>query len=179
MTRPPRRSAPTFAPPPFSANDWPRLRDVLTALLTVALLLAWLFALAVAWVQWTRRSELESVVLVVLAAAVLLTGGGFVRALFRQRRRYARLARDGAWWVATVTEIERGHDPTGVAIGVPYQWIVTATAAGPDGQVHVFRAAPIRRLRDVRELRGKKVWARVDPGDPGCHVLLPLAPAGE
>jgi hypothetical protein len=32
-------------------------------------------------------------------------------------------------------------------------------------------------LRDVRDLLGKKVWARVDPADPGCHVLLPRAPA--
>ena len=170
--------SPGLGPPRFSANDWPRLGDVLLALLTAAMLLAWLFALAVAWVHWTSRSDLESVVLVVLAGAVVLTGAGFVRALHRQRLRYVRLALDGAWWVATVTEIARGHDPAGIAIGVPYRWIVTAVATGPDGREHVLRSAPIRRLRDVRELRGTKVWARVDPGDPGCHVLLPLAPVG-
>lgn len=170
--------SPRMAPPPFSASDWPRPGDVLLAVLTAAMLLAWLFALAVAWVNWTSRSDLESAVLVVLAGAVVLTGAGFVRALRRQRRRFVRLARDGAWWVATVTEIERGHDPTGVAIGVPYRWIVSAVATGPDGREHVFRAAPIRRLRDVRDLRGTKVWVRVDPGDPRCHVLRPLAPAG-
>lgn len=170
------RKAPGVLPPPFSASDWPRLGDMLLAAATAAMLLAWLFALAVAWVHWTSRSDLESVVLIVLAGAVVLTAVGFARALHRQRLRYVRLARDGAWWVATATEIARGHDPTGVAIGVPYRWIVTAAATGPDGREHVFRSAPIRRLRDVRDLRGAKVWARVDPGDPACHVLLPLAP---
>lgn len=166
-----------MTPPRFSANDWPRLGDMVTALFTLVMLLAWLFALGVAWVHWTKRSDLESAVLLVLAAAVVLMGVGFVRALYRQRRRYRHLAQNGAWWVATVTEISRGHDPTGVAIGVPFRWIVTATTA-VDGTTHVFHAAPIRRLRDVKDLIGKPVWVRVDPADPSCHVLLPLAAAG-
>ena len=163
-----------MTPPRFSANDWPRLGDMVTALFTFVMLLAWLFALAVAWVHWTTRSDLESAVLLVLAAAVMLMGAGFVRALYRQRRRYRHLADNGAWWMATVTEVSRGHDPTGVAVGVPFRWIVTATLAA-EGTTHVFQSAPIRRLRDVKDLVGKPVWVRVDPADPSCHVLLPLA----
>lgn len=166
-----------MTPPSFSANNWPRLGDMVAALLTVVMLLAWLLALAVAWVHWTRRSTLESAVLLVLAAAVVLMGAGFVRALYRQRLRYRHLARDGAWWVATVTEIVRGHDPAGIAIGVPFRWIVTATTVDPDGTTHIFHSAPVRRLRDVKDLMGKQVWVRIDPADPACHVLLPLAPA--
>ena len=166
-----------MTPPRFTANSWPRLADIIAALLTVVMLLAWLLALAVAWVHWTRRSDLESGVLLVLAAAVLLMSASFVRALYRHRLRYRHLARNGAWWVATVTEIARGHDPTGIAIGVPFRWIVTATAVDPDGTTHIFHAAPVRRLRDVKDLMGKPVWVRVDPADLACHVLLPLAPA--
>ena len=165
-----------MTPPRFSANDWPRLADMVSALLTLAMLLAWLFALAVAWVHWTQRSDLESVVLLVLAAAVVLMGAGFVRALYHQRQRYRHLAQHGTWWTATVTDIARGHDPAGIAIGVPFRWIVTATATAPDGREHLFHSAPVRRLRDVKDLIGKPVWARVDPSDPTCHVLLPRAP---
>ena len=166
-----------MTPPRFTANDWPRLGDMVSALMTFVMLLAWLFALGVAWVHWTKRSDLESAVLLVLAAAVVLMGMGFVRALYRQRLRYRHLAQNGAWWVATVTEISRGHDPTGVAIGVPFRWIVTATTLAGD-TTHIFQSAPIRRLRDVKDLMGKPVWVRVDPAEPGCHVLLPLAAAG-
>ena len=102
---------------------------------------------------------------------------GFVRSLYHHRRRYRHLADHGTWWVATVTEISRGHDPTGVTVGVPFRWIVTATAAA-EGTTHVFHAAPIRRLRQVKDLIGTRVWFRVAPADPSCHVLLPLAPAG-
>ena len=168
---------PKFPAPRFSANDWPRLGDMVSVLMTVLMLLAWLLALAVAWVHWTKRSDLESMVLLALAAGVVLMGVSFVRSLYRQRERYARLARDGAWQVATVTDIGRGHDPAGVAIGVPFRWIVTATAAA-EGTTHVFHAAPIRRLRQVKDLIGTRVWFRVAPADPSCHVLLPLAPAG-
>ena len=168
---------PKFSAPRFSANDWPRLGDMVSVLMTVLMLLAWLLALAVAWVHWTKRSELESMVLLALAAGVVLMGVGFVRSLYRQRQRYARLARDGAWQVATVTDISRGHDPAGIAIGVPFRWIVTATAVSPAGTTQVFHSAPIRRLRDVRDLLGKPVWVRLDPADPSCHVLFPRAPA--
>ena len=143
-----------MTPPAFSANGWPRLADIATAVLTMLMLLAWLLALAVAWVHWTKRSDLESVVLLALAAGVVLTTTGFIRALYRQRQLYRRLAQDGAWWVATVTDIARGHDPAGVAIGVPFRWIVTATTTAPDGTEHLFRSGPIRRLRDVRDLMG-------------------------
>ena len=165
------------APPRFSANDWPRLGDAIAAVMTVVMLLAWLTALAVAWVHWTKRSELESAVLLVLAAAVVAAGVGYLRSLYRLRQRYARLARDGVWWVATVSGIARGHDPAGTAIGVAQRWIVTATASGPDGRTHELYSRPVRRLRDVKDLMGRLVWARVDPTDPACHVLLPLAPA--
>ena len=53
---------------------------------------------------------------------------GFVRSLYHHRRRYRHLADHGTWWVATVTEISRGHDLTGVTVGVPFRWIVTATS---------------------------------------------------
>ena len=50
----------TKAPPRFSASDWPRLGDMLLAAATAAMLLAWLFALAVAWVHWTSRSTWQA-----------------------------------------------------------------------------------------------------------------------
>jgi len=84
------------------------------------------------------------------------------------------LVQRGEWRQATVVEIARGFDPRGIEIGVPYRWIVTAAAPGPDGVEQTFQSAPVRRLRDVRDLMGKRVWVRVDPADPSCHVLLPI-----
>lgn len=162
-------------PPGFHAAGWPRPGDLAAMAFTLALLFAWLLALAVAWLRWTTRSELESAVLLVLAVGVLGMIAGFVRAAHRHRRRWVALARQGEWWPATVVDIARGFDPRGIEVGVPYRWIVTATAAGPDGTEHRFQSAPIRRLRDVRPLVGKRVWVRVDPADPTCHVLLPVA----
>lgn len=166
---------PACPEPPFQAQGWPRLRDLVAMALTLVLLFAWLVALAVAWVRWTTRSELESFVLVVLALGVLGMVAGFVRAVRAHRRRWRVLAERGTWWKADVKEIARGFDPRGIEVGVPYRWIVTATAAGPDGVEHRFQSAPVRRLRDVRELMGRRVWVRVDPQDPSCHVLLPVA----
>jgi len=163
-------------PPRFTANDWPLLGDAIAAVMTVVMLLAWLTALGVAWLYWTARSDLESLVLVVLAAAVVATGVGYLRSLYRLRQRYARLARDGVWWQATVSGIGRGHDPAGTAIGVAHRWIVTGTATGADGRMYEVHSRPVRRLRDVKDLMGRRVWARVDPSDPACHVLFPLAP---
>ena len=142
---------------------------------TLVLLLAWLLALAVAWRHWSTRSDLESVVLLVLAAGVLGMVAGFVRAVHRHRRRWVALAQGGEWRQARVVEIARGFDPRGIEVGVPYRWIVTAVAEGPGGEEVLFRSAPVRRLRDVRHLMGRKVWVRVDPQDPACHVLLPVA----
>ena len=163
-------------PPLFLANDWPRLRHVPAMLLTLLLLLAWLAALLVAWFHWTRRSDLESAVLVVLGGGVLAMLVGFVRSVMRHRRRYSVLAERGVWWPASVTDIARGFDPTGIEVGVPYRWIVTATAPDAGGTAQIFRSAPIRRRRDVRDLMGRQIWVRVDPQDPTCHVLLPLKP---
>ena len=162
-------------PPPFRAQGWPGLRDVAAMAFTMVLLLAWLLALAVAWRHWTTRSDLESIVLLVLAAGVMGMGVSFVRAVHRHRLRWVTLVQRGEWRQATVVEIARGFDPRGIEIGVPYRWIVTAAAPGPDGGEQLFRSAPVRRLRDVRELMGKRVWVRVDPTDPASHVLLPMA----
>ena len=162
-------------PPSFSPHGWPRLRDVAAMAFTLVLLLAWLLALAVAWQHWTTRSDLESIVLLVLAAGVVGMGVSFARATHRHRQRWVRLAQRGEWRQATVVEIARGFDPRGIEIGVPYRWIVTAAAEGADGAELLFRSAPVRRLRDVRALMGQRVWVRADPADPGCHVLLPLA----
>lgn len=163
-------------PPRFTANDWPLLGDAIAAVMTVVMLLAWLTALGVAWVHWTARSGLESAVLAVLAAAVVATGVGYLRSLYRLRQRCARLARDGVWWQATVSGIGRGHDPAGTAIGVASRWIVTGTATGADGRRYALHSRPVRRLRDVKDLMARRVWARVDPGDPAAwHVVLPLS----
>jgi hypothetical protein len=164
-------------PPTFSPHGWPRMRDVAAMAFTLVLLLAWLLALALAWRHWTTRSDLESIVLLVLAAGVVGMGIGFVRAVHRHRRRWVALAQRGEWRQATVVEIARGFDPRGIEIGVPYRWIVTAAAQGADGSEVLFRSAPVRRLRDVRALMGQRVWVRADPADPSCHVLLPVAAA--
>lgn len=161
-------------PPSFSPHGWPRLRDVAAMAFTLVLLLAWLLALAVAWRHWTTRSDLESVVLLVLAAGVVGMGVSFARAVHRHRQRWVQLAQRGEWRQARVVEIARGFDPRGIEIGVPYRWIVTAAAEGADGGELLFRSAPMRRLRDVRDLMGQRVWVRVDPADPACHVLVPV-----
>jgi hypothetical protein len=116
-------------------------------------------------------------VLLVLAAGVLGMVVSFVRAVFRHRRRWEALAERGEWRQATVVDIGRGFDPRGIDVGVPYRWIVTATAEAPDGSVLRFQSAPVRRLRDVHDLIGRRVWVRVDPADPTCHVLLPVPAA--
>ena len=162
-------------PPSFSPHGWPRLRDVAAMAFTLVLLLAWLLALAVAWRHWTTRSDLESVVLLVLAAGVVGMGVSFARGVHRHRQRWVQLAQRGEWRQARVVEIARGFDPRGIEIGVPYRWIVTAAAEGADGGELLFRSAPMRRLRDVRDLMGQRVWVRVDPADTACHVLLPVA----
>ncbi len=160
-------------PPPFGPHGWPRMVDVAAMAFTLLLLLAWIAALLVAWVQWTTRSQLESFVLLALGAGVLGMLAGFVRAVHRHRRRWVALALGGQWWPATVVDIARGFDPRGIEVGVPYRWIVTAVATGPDGVEHRLQSAPVRRLRDVRDLMGRQIWARVDPANPTVHVLLP------
>jgi len=159
-------------PPPFSARDWPRWRDVVALAMTVVLLLAWLAGLAVAWVRWTTRSDLESIVLVVLAGGVVAMLVGVVRAAARHRRLVVDLARGGVWMRARVVEIDRGFDPRGIEVGVPYRWIVTAKGE-LGGREAMFRSAPVRRLRDVKGLMGEQVWVRVDPADPARHVMVP------
>ena len=161
-----------MSPPPFSARDWPRWRDVATMAMTVVLLLAWLVGLAVAWVRWTARSDLESAVLVVLAGGVVAMLVGFVRAAARHRRLVVDLARSGVWVRGAVVAIDRGFDPRGIEVGVPYRWIVTAKGV-VDGREAVLRSAPVRRLRDVKGLMGAQVWVRVDPADPARHVVVP------
>lgn len=172
MSRPP-----TTEPPPFPPNGWPRMADVASMAFTLLLLFVWLLVMAVAWQNWTTRTHLESGVLLVLAAGVLGMVVSFVRAVFRHRRRWEALAERGEWRQATVIDIGRGFDPRGIDVGVPYRWIITATAEAPDGSALRFQSAPVRRLRDVHDLIGRRVWVRLDPADPTCHVLLPVPAA--
>lgn len=168
---------PELPPPPaFLPQGWPRIADVATMSFTLLLLLAWVAVLMVAWVQWTTRSHLESLVLLALGAGVLGMLAGFVRAVRRHRQRWVDLALGGEWWPATVVDIARGFDPRGIDVGVPYRWIVIAVATGPDGVEHRMQSAPVRRLRDVHDLIGRRIWARVDPANPAIHVLVPVLP---
>jgi Co/Zn/Cd efflux system component len=153
------------------------MADVASMAFTLLLLFVWLLVMAVAWQNWTTRTHLESGVLLVLAAGVLGMVVSFVRAVFRHRRRWEALVERGEWRQATVIDIGRGFDPRGIDVGVPYRWIITATAEAPDGSALRFQSAPVRRLRDVHDLIGRRVWVRLDPADPTCHVLLPVPAA--